>query len=76
MLFGYDLGIKLMEYIQPYTGISLGLKWYDSFLGDSTFAWKICGGFRFAFPLFCINTDISYGSILGVATTVSIGIFK
>ena len=65
-----------MKYLQPYAGVAAGFKWEDSYIGNSNFTWKLCGGIRLPFSVFCINTDISYGTILGVASTISIGIYK
>ncbi len=76
LLFGFDIGFRIMKYLQPYGGFSAGFQWEALSLSNISFAWKVCGGFRFPFSFFCINTDISYSSILETAVTISIGIFK
>ena len=74
VLTGVDVGYCFHPVFQPYVGSFAGVKWTDTFSMENVgFAWKVCGGSRFAFSSFCVRAEISYGSILGPAGMVSLG---
>lgn len=75
-LVGFDWGYGLLSFFQPYLGGSLGMKWTDSFTWENIgFAWKVNGGIRIPLSSFTVRTDISYGTILGLAGTVAVGMY-
>lgn len=75
-LVGFDWGYGLLSFFQPYLGGSLGMKWTDSFSWKNIgFAWKVNGGIRIPLSSFTVRTDISYGTILGLAGTVAVGMY-
>lgn len=75
-LVGFDWGYGLLSFFQPYLGGSLGMKWTDSFSWENIgFAWKVNGGIRIPLSSFTVRTDISYGTILGLAGTVAVGMY-
>ena len=52
------------------------MKWTDSFSWENIgFAWKVNGGIRIPLSFFAVRTDISYGTILGLAGTVAVGMY-
>ena len=64
------------HFFQPYLGGSLGMKWTDSFSWENIgFAWKVNGGIRIPLSFFTVRTDISYGTILGLAGIVAVGMY-
>lgn len=74
-VLGFDWGYGLTSFFQPYFGVLLGLKWTDDFSwGNIGFAWKANSGIRIPLSSFSIRFDVSYGTILGLAGTVSCGI--
>ena len=73
---GFDLGYGVLSFFQPYLGGSLGMKWKDSFSwGNIGFAWKVNAGIRIPLSSFTVRADVSYGTILGLAGTVAVGMY-
>lgn len=74
-LLGLSWGYSALPFFEPYVGSSLGMKWTDSFSWDNIgFAWKVSGGIRIPLSDFVIRGDVSYGTILGLAGTVAVGL--
>lgn len=75
-LVGFDWGYGLLLFFQPYLDGSLGMQWTDSFSWENIgFAWKVNGGIRIPLSSFTVRTDISYGTILGLAGTLAVGMY-
>ena len=77
ILMGGVWGYNIFEFFQPYFGGALGIKWTDDFSWERTgFAWKVNAGIRIRLLYFLnIRVDISYGTILGLAGTLSVGMY-
>lgn len=77
ILMGGVWGYNIFEFFQPYFGGALGIKWTDDFSWERTgFAWKANAGIRIRLLYFLnIRVDISYGTILGLAGTLSVGMY-
>ena len=77
-LVGFAWGYGFLSFFQPYLGSSLGMKstmMKSTDKGKLGFAWKVNGGIRFPLSSFTVRTDISYGTILGLAGTVAVGMY-
>ena len=73
-LLGIDFGYGVLSFFQPYLGASMGMKWTDTFSWDTIgFAWKVNTGIRIPLSSFIVRLDISYGTILGLAGTLVVG---
>ena len=52
------------------------MKWTDSFSWENIgFAWKVNGGIRIPLSSFTVRTGISYGTILGLAGNLAVGMY-
>ena len=77
-LVGFAWGYGLLSFFQPYLGGSLGMKSTRMKSTDKEklgFAWKVNGGIRIPLSSFTVRTDISFGTILGLAGTVAVGMY-
>ena len=77
-LVGFAWGYGLLSFFQPYFGSSLGMKSTRMKSTDKEklgFAWKVNGGIRIPLSSFTVRTDISFGTILGLAGTVAVGMY-
>ena len=75
-LIGFDWGYGALQFLQPYLGASLGIKWNDSFSWENIgFAWKVNTGIRIPVNAYSFRAGISYGTILGLAGTLAVGIY-
>ena len=75
---GFAWGYGLLSFFQPYLGGSLGMKSTRMKSTDKEklgFAWKVNGGIRIPLSSFTVRTDISFGTILGLAGTVAVGMY-
>ena len=75
---GFAWGYGLLSFFQPYFGSSLGMKSTRMKSTDKEklgFAWKVNGGIRIPLSSFTVRTDISFGTILGLAGTVAVGMY-
>jgi hypothetical protein len=75
LIFGTGMGVPIFSWFIAYAGGGLGFTMYDE--GYNTiidFAWKANGGLRFKVSDFFIKLDVSYGSIIGQAFGIGLGL--
>jgi opacity protein-like surface antigen len=85
LILGAAMGFPLFRIFTIYAGGGLGLTFreYSSYSGSggdipdskTEFAWKVNGGLRLQFSSFFTKFDVSYGTILGPAFGIGVGLF-
>lgn len=73
VLIGFDLGFPLLPFFQPYGGGSIGIQKTGGWENSPLFSWKVNGGLRFDFSLFCIRFDVSSSRVLKTGATIALG---
>ena len=78
LIFGTGIGVPLFSWFIVYAGGGLGFTWHsypDSEAStEADLAWKVNGGLRFKVYDFFIKLDASYGTVIGPALGIGLGL--